>query len=171
MYAIRSYYVVGQKNNESGRQIQRYIRLTYLIKPMLDMVDVNKMPFMVGVTLSFLSEGNQNILFNLINDNNMKITLSQAEELKRLNILGDFTLEMLDDFFNPPKDEKENKKKNYSLKLNRTQFDTIARALKNQRDNIDPAIYAVITSYSIHYTKLYDAATAARRSRGSHPSR
>lgn len=130
--------VISEKTNDSQTQIKRYIRLTYLIKPLLDMIDNNKMPFMVGVNLSFLSENNQSILYNLITDNKIKITLSQSEELKRLNALGDFTLEMLDDFFNVPIKEKSNKK---SYKITQVQKETILKCINGMKNSIDPKVY------------------------------
>ena len=135
---LRSDDILAENLQDSARQIQRYIRLTYLIKPMLDMVDNNRMAFMVGVNLSFLSEDNQDILYDLITDNKMKITLSQSEELKRLNLLGGFTLEMLDDFFNVPIKEK-NKKSSY--KINQTQKDIILKCINGMKSSIDSKIY------------------------------
>ncbi len=130
---------IAENANESRAQIQRYIRLTYLIKPMLEMVDTNKMKFMVGVNLSFLSEGNQDILYDLITDNKMKITLSQSEELKRLNVLGDFTLEMLDDFFNIAVDDKPKKPRSY--KFSESHIATIKKCLISQKQIIDTKLY------------------------------
>ena len=139
---LRSDDILAENSNDSARQIQRYIRLTYLIKPMLDMVDTSKMPFMVGVNLSFLSENNQDILYDLINDNKMKINLSQSEELKRLNNLGDFTLEMLDDFFNIAVYEKPKKSRSY--KLSESHISAIKKCLTSQKQFIDPKIYEEI---------------------------
>ena len=131
--------ILAEKSDESQTQIKRYIRLTYLIKPMLDMIDNNKMPFMVGVNLSFLSEGNQDILYDLITDNKMKITLSQAEELKRLNNLGDFSLEMLDDFFNIAVDDKPRKPRSY--KFSESHIATIKKCLISQKQIINTKLY------------------------------
>ncbi len=136
--------IIGQSNKESGRQIQRYIRLTSLIKPMLDMVDTNKIKFMVGVNLSFLSEINQEILFDYITETKSKVTLSQSEELKRLNPLGAFSFDMLDDFYNIPKEEAKTKKQNYSIKLTSSQYKTISLCIKNQKDCIEPEVYEML---------------------------
>ncbi|MEM5819080.1 MAG: ParB N-terminal domain-containing protein, partial [Desulfitobacterium hafniense] len=51
--------MIGQETDESGRTIQRFVRLSYLIQPLLDAVDANKLNFGSGVSLSFLSEENQ----------------------------------------------------------------------------------------------------------------
>lgn len=50
--------------NRSGRQIQRYIRLTYLIKPLLDKVDEGKIGLRTGEQLSYLSQRSQEIVYN-----------------------------------------------------------------------------------------------------------
>lgn len=51
-------------SEDSGRTIQRYVRLTYLIPPFLDAEDTGKLNFGSGVTLSFLSEGNQKEVYD-----------------------------------------------------------------------------------------------------------
>ena len=47
--------MLADNSNESSTQIQRYIRLTYLIKPMLAYVDEKRIAFSVGVELSYLN--------------------------------------------------------------------------------------------------------------------
>lgn len=49
---------------ESGRQVQRYIRLTYLILPLLDLVDQGKIGIGIGVELSYLSKHSQQIVYD-----------------------------------------------------------------------------------------------------------
>ena len=48
--------LIGQKNGECGRQVQRYIRLTYLIPEILELVDRKKFPFMVAVEISYIDK-------------------------------------------------------------------------------------------------------------------
>lgn len=146
---LRSDDIIAEKSSDSRAQIQRYIRLTYLIKPLLEMVDNNKMKFMVGVNLSFLSRVNQDVLFDYLTENKRKVTLSQSEELKRLNLLGSFSFDMLDDFYNIPKEEIKTKKQKYLVKLTSSQYKTILLCIKNQKDSIAPEIYETLV-------KLFD---------------
>ena len=51
--------IIGEDAGESGRQVQRYIRLTELIPPLLDMVDERKIAFNPAYELSFLTKDEQ----------------------------------------------------------------------------------------------------------------
>ena len=55
--------LVGQSSDESGRQVQRYIRLTNLIPELLDLVDQRKISFNPAVQLSYLAESEQRDFF------------------------------------------------------------------------------------------------------------
>lgn len=74
---------VGKNEKESYKTVQRYIRLTYLISPLLDMVDEKRLPFMTGVTLSYLSEIEQTALLEVMENESVTPSLQQAEELKK----------------------------------------------------------------------------------------
>lgn len=78
----------------SARTIQNFIRLTYLLPPLLDMVDAETIPFTAGVSVSFLSSDAQARLYQIMCDNAVKnITRSQGEELKAFrNELSDETI-------------------------------------------------------------------------------
>ena len=70
---------ISQDNGDSATQIKRYIRLTYLIKPLLDMVDSEALPFRTAVELSYLSEGEQ----ELIRQEPSLPSLKQAELMRK----------------------------------------------------------------------------------------
>lgn len=74
---------IGESTGESGRQVQRYIRLTYLISPLLDMVDEGKPGFAAAVELSYLSEGKQQLLLNVIAETEKKPNTSQAKAIRK----------------------------------------------------------------------------------------
>ena len=63
--------IIGKDNGESGRQVQRYIRLTELIPEMLDYVDKKRIPFTVAVEISYLDKEIQKWLFEYIRDNGL----------------------------------------------------------------------------------------------------
>ena len=75
-------------DNESGRQIQRYIRLTYLIPELLKMVDENKIAFTPDVELSYLLEKEQKILADEIEYADATPSLSQAQRLRGFSLQG-----------------------------------------------------------------------------------
>lgn len=74
---------IGSKGGDSQNQVLRYIRLTYLIAPLLHMVDEKKLPFMTGVTLSYLLTVEQIVLLQVMNEESVVPSLQQAEELKK----------------------------------------------------------------------------------------
>ncbi len=76
---------VGRENGESGRTIQRYIRLTYLIPPLLQMVDEGRIAFSPAVELSYLTKDEQAELWGLIGQEDATPSLSQAIRLKQLS--------------------------------------------------------------------------------------
>ncbi|MDE6600971.1 MAG: ParB/RepB/Spo0J family partition protein [Lachnospiraceae bacterium] len=79
---------VGEKSGESGRQIQRFIRLTFLIKPLLDYVDEKRIPFNAGIELSYLKPKEQEQLYQTIERLCVIPSLAQAKRLKELSREG-----------------------------------------------------------------------------------
>ena len=81
---------VGHKSREqvsetdSGRQVQRYIRLTYLIPELLDLMDEGKIAFSVGVELSYLSPDAQQDLMGIIDRDDCTPSYSQANRMHKL---------------------------------------------------------------------------------------
>ena len=73
-------------DTDSGRQVQRYIRLTYLIPELLHLVDKNRIAFSVGVELSYLKDDEQAELFEIIDMEDKTPSLSQAIQLKKLSL-------------------------------------------------------------------------------------
>ena len=77
--------LVGEAGGDSKNQVRRYIRLTRLIKPLLDMVDDKKIKFIPAVELSYLTEKQQEILLEVMNGESVVPSLSQAKQLKKLS--------------------------------------------------------------------------------------
>ena len=73
--------VVGKENGESGRQVQRYIRLTELIPELLDYVDQKRIQFTVAVEISYIDQEIQKWLYEYIRDNGA-IKLNQVGILR-----------------------------------------------------------------------------------------
>ena len=83
--------LVGKGSGESGRQVQRFIRLTNLIPELLDMVDEKKISFNPAVELSYLDEAQQRDFLEAMNDTQNAPSLSQAQRLKKLALEGHFS--------------------------------------------------------------------------------
>ena len=84
----RSDDVLASQSVDSRANIQRYIRLTELIPPFLDMVDNGRLAFNPAVELSYLSLENQNILFSIMERDELSPSLAQAQNLHKLSSLG-----------------------------------------------------------------------------------
>ena len=80
-----SVQVVGDEAGESYKQIQRYIRLTYLIPELLTKVDEGKIAFSPAVEISFLTEDEQRILLDAIELNDSTPSHAQSIRLKKLS--------------------------------------------------------------------------------------
>lgn len=79
---------LGTAQGDSGRQVQRYIRLTHLIPPLLDLVDSGKIAFRPAVELSYLTEKEQNSLLDSINSEQSTPSLAQALKMKEFSQNG-----------------------------------------------------------------------------------
>jgi ParB family chromosome partitioning protein len=86
--------LVGKGSGESGRQVQRFIRLTNLIPELLDMVDEKKIAFNPAVELSYLDEAQQRDFLEAMQDAQNAPSLSQAQRLKKLALEGHFSYDV-----------------------------------------------------------------------------
>ena len=80
--------IVGQSQGDSGDQVRRYIRLTSLIQPLLDLVDAGKIAFRPAVELSYLTEEEQNSLLDSISSEQSTPSLAQALKMKEFSQNG-----------------------------------------------------------------------------------
>ena len=74
---------IGKKDSKSGRQIRRYVRLTELIYPLLDKVDLKIIPVTAGAEVSFLNVKLQVTLNDQIEFYECRLNLKQAATLKK----------------------------------------------------------------------------------------
>lgn len=81
----RSNELLAKQVGESVAQIKRYIRLTYLIPKILQMVDEEKMAFTIAVELSYLTEEEQYELHAVMDMEQCTPSLSQANRMKRMS--------------------------------------------------------------------------------------
>ncbi len=83
--------VIGKATDESGRQVQRYVRLTNLIPELLNMVDEKMISFNPAVELSYLSPEQQQEMIKAMDDTQNAPSVSQAKRIKELAQKGQFT--------------------------------------------------------------------------------
>ena len=88
--------ILSEQVNESRNQIQRYIRLTYLIPDILEMVDNKNIAFNAAVEISYLSEKEQKLLHDNMDVNECSPSLSQAKRLKKYSQDGKLTEDVMD---------------------------------------------------------------------------
>ena len=105
--------VVGKESGESGRQVQRFIRLTNLIPELLDMVDEKKIAFNPAVELSYLDESQQRDFLEAMEDTQNAPSLSQAQQLKKMAQQGEFSYEKAFDVMGQ---EKKSEKDTVTIK-------------------------------------------------------
>ena len=103
---------VSKDSNDSERQIQRYIRLTYLIPELLSMVDDNKIAFNPAVEISYLDREEQLTLLDAINMNDCTPSHAQSIRLKKMSQDGLLTADAI---YAVLSEEKPNQKEQIKL--------------------------------------------------------
>jgi ParB family chromosome partitioning protein len=91
----RSNEELAANSPDSRSQIQRYIRLTELIPPMLDMVDSGKVAFRPAVELSYLSKEQQQSLYDTMECEDCTPSLAQAIKMKEFSRDGKLSAEVI----------------------------------------------------------------------------
>jgi len=119
-----TYGQVGHKSRDeisdtdSGRQIQRYIRLTYLIPELLDLVDEEKIALTPAVELSYLTDEEQYALLGVIEVEDRTPSLSQAVRFKKLSQAGNLSD---DDIETIMQEDKANQKPMFKVSMEKLQ--------------------------------------------------
>ena len=104
---------VSKESDDSERQIQRYIRLTYLIPELLSMVDEGKIAFNPAVEISYLDKAEQRVLLNAMELNDCTPSHAQSIRLKKLSqegVLQDRTI------YDILAEQKPNQQEQYKFK-------------------------------------------------------
>ena len=110
---IRSDEKVAMDAGESRNQVQRYIRLTYLIPELLEMVDDGKIAFNPAVEISYLEQSEQRVLLNAMELNDCTPSHEQSIRLKKLSqegVLQDQTI------YDTLAEQKPNQQEQYKFK-------------------------------------------------------
>ena len=99
--------IIGEDAGESGRQVQRYIRLTELIPPLLDMVDERRIAFNPAYELSFLTKDEQTMFLDTMDSEQATPSLSQAQRLKQFSQRGELDAAVMRAIMSEEKKEVE----------------------------------------------------------------
>ena len=104
---------LAENSGESARNVQRFIRLTNLVPELLDMVDEKKIAFNPAVELSYLDESQQRDFFRSHGGHQNALSLSQAQQLKKMAQQGEFSYEKAFDVMGQ---EKKSEKDTVTIK-------------------------------------------------------
>ena len=113
---LESVEKMGRDTGESGRQIQRYIRLTNLIPEILDMVDDGRIAFRPAVELSYLTEQEQSALYDTMGREDCTPSLAQTIKMKEFSRDGKLTEEVI---LSIMQEEKPNQREQFKMSKER----------------------------------------------------
>lgn len=113
---LRTDEYIAQESGESRNQVQRYIRLTYLIPELLGLMDEGKIAFSVGVELSYLDDNVQYALLDIIERDNCTPSYSQAFHMHKAMREGRLTMAYIEDLMSQ---EKPNQRETIKLSSER----------------------------------------------------
>ena len=142
--------MIGEDVGESGRQIQRYIRLTELIPELLTMVDEGKIAFRPAVELSYLTRDEQGDLLETIESEDCTPSLAQAIRMKNLSKDGKLDMDMI---FAIMTEEKPNQKEKIKIPMERLER-FFPRGMPPKQ--IEDTIVKALTLYQKHLNKKRD---------------
>ncbi len=109
---------VAEESSDSRSQIQRYIRLTYLIPELLDLVDEEKIALTPAVELSYLTDEEQYSLLGTIEEEDRTPSLSQAVRFKKLSQAGKLSDNDIETIM---QEDKANQKPMFKVSMERLQ--------------------------------------------------
>ncbi len=113
---VESAEIVGKGSGDSQTQVRRYIRLTNLIPPLLDLVDEGKIAFRPAVELSYLTESEQSSLAENISYDEATPSLAQAIKMKDFSREGRLNPDVILSIMS---EEKPNQREKYSFQADR----------------------------------------------------
>ena len=139
--------MIGKEHGESGRQVQRFIRLTYLIPKLLEYVDNSvirdkdklQIALSPAIEISFLKEEEQNKLLDYIEFYQITPSHAQAIKLKEMSQNNTLTEESMEDLLG---EEKPNQTPKLKVSMNRLN-NVLPSNLKSDREREEYVIKAV----------------------------
>lgn len=101
----KSVEIIAENSGDSRNQIQRYIRLTNLIDPLLEMIDKNEMAMSAGVELSYLGSRDQAKVYKIVERESSAPSIAQAAKLRKTAENGELDDAMLEYILTSTKQE------------------------------------------------------------------
>ena len=146
---LRTDEEIAEDATDSARQIQRYIRLTYLIPELLDLVDEGRIALTPAVELSYLTEEQQYSLLGTVEVEDRTPSLSQAVRFKKLSQAGQLTDELIDSIM---QEEKANQREMFRIPMER-----LRKAVPNLKPSqVEDFIISAIVFYQKHLDRKKD---------------
>lgn len=108
----RSFDEIGEAAGESGRTVQRFIRLSYLSDELLELVDSGKIGIVQGVDISFINDEYQKFVFDAVIETGVNMSKEQSAKIKEYGLNGKLIPEMVCLILT----EKKEKKRTFSIK-------------------------------------------------------
>lgn len=102
---------ISKEENVSIRSIQRYIKLTDLIPSFLELVDTQQLKFTIALQISFLKKEEQELLYNIMTENRLSLSESQADKLKQKSKQGYLDESTINEILIKSKSSKKRKSK------------------------------------------------------------
>ena len=131
---------IGEAAGDSGRTVQRYIRLSELAEELMDYVDENKIPMVAGEKLSYLKAEEQAWVVDAIGNSGIFPSKAQAEQLKESSEAGELTEGNV--YAVLIRKEKENVNVTISAKRIRNYFPT-----EYSKEQIEDVIYTLLEEW------------------------
>lgn len=110
VHKLKSRDEIGEAFGESGRQVQRYIRLTELIYQLLDKVDEDIIKFIAGVEISYLDIRHQVLLNDVIDYNCYEVSAKQGTQIKKHYLDGDLSKDKMNEILTGEKNQQKKEK-------------------------------------------------------------
>ncbi len=146
---LRSNEKIGSENDESRETVRRFIRLTYLIPELLDLVDEGRIALTPAVELSYLTEEQQYSLLGTIEVEDRTPSLSQAVRFKKLSQAGQLTDELIDSIM---QEEKANQREMFRIPMDR-----LLKAVPDLKPSqVEDFIIKAIVYYQKHLDRKKD---------------
>ena len=144
---LRTGEAIGLENGDSKEQVRRYIRLTYLIKEILEMVDDGRIAFRPAVEISYLTVEQQKDLFYTMESEDATPSLAQAIEMKKMSQKGSLTAERI---FTIMRQQKPNQVE--KIKIPATRFEKYF-SRGTPQSHIETVIFQALEEYYAKRTK------------------
>lgn len=139
---LRTDEKLGEEVGESARNVQRYIRLTYLIPELLEEVDNKRIAFRPAVDISYLPEDYQYVILNTLQYDEISPSVAQAVKLKKMAQEGTLTVEKVEELMAKEKPNQREYTKISTERLNKYIPDNVKR-----RGDIEDFVIKCVEDY------------------------